>query len=69
MKYVKRILGLPFFLALNIIGMFFHLFILGWCFVKYGGEAIAYDKENTPLMIANIYDELVKQRLTNTYKN
>lgn len=62
MKYLKRILGLPFFLALNIVGMIFHLFILATYFLKYGGEAIAYDKKDTPKMIAHIYDELVNSK-------
>lgn len=62
MKYIKRILGLPFFLGLNIVGMIFHIFLLAYYFIKYGGEAVAYDKKNSPKMIANIYDELVNQR-------
>ena len=55
MKYFKRILGLPFFLMLNVIGFFFHLFKISKLFILYGGEAIAYDKKTTPKMIANIY--------------
>lgn len=61
MKYVKRILGLPFFLMLNIIGIFFHLCKLSKCFVLYGGEAITYDKKTTPKMIADIYYQLENQ--------
>lgn len=68
MKYFKRILGLPFFLMLNIIGMIFHLFLLAKLFIMYGGEAIAYDKKNMPKMIAYIYDELVRQKLTKNQK-
>jgi hypothetical protein len=62
MKYVKRILALPFFLGLNIIGIIFHLFKISKFFILYGGEAMAYDKADTPKMIANIYDELVEAR-------
>ena len=62
MKYVKRILGLPFFLMLNIIGIIFHLFKISKFFILYGGEAMAYDKADTRKMIANIYDELVEAR-------
>jgi hypothetical protein len=61
MKYVKRILGLPFFLILNIIGMLFHLCLISKYFILYGGEAMAYDKKNTPKMIADIYYQLEKQ--------
>jgi hypothetical protein len=65
MKYLKRILGLPFFLMLNIIGIIFHLFKLSKAFVLYGGEAMAYDKKTTPKMIADIYFELEKLHLKN----
>jgi len=71
MKYLKRILGLPFFLMLNIIGIIFHLFKISRAFILYGyysqfwigGEAMAYDKKTTPKMIADIYFELEKCRL------
>jgi hypothetical protein len=63
MKYLKRILGLPFFLMLNIIGIIFHLFKISKLFVLYGGEAMAYDKKTTPKMITDIY-----YQLENTYK-
>jgi len=58
MKYIKRILGLPFFLCLNVIGMIFHLFLLSKYFILYGGEAIAYNKKTTPKMIADVYYKL-----------
>lgn len=63
MKYLKRILGLPFFLMLNIIAMIFNLFKISRAFILYGGEAMAYDKKNTPKMIADIYFELERQHL------
>ena len=59
-KYLKRILGLPFFLMLNIIGIVFHLFKISRAFILYGGEAMAYDKKTTPKMIADIYYKLEK---------
>jgi len=65
MKYLKRILGLPFFLILNIIGIVFHLFKISRLFVLYGGEAMAYDKKTTPKMIADIYFQLEKRHLEN----
>lgn len=61
MKYIKRILGLPFFLMLNIIGMFFHLFTLSKNFLLHGGESVAYTEKETPKMIADIYVELEKR--------
>jgi hypothetical protein len=65
MKYLKRILGLPFFLMLNIIGIIFHLFKISKLFILHGGEAMAYDKETTPKMIADIYYQLEKRHLEN----
>jgi flagellar motor component MotA len=58
MKYIKRMLGLPFFLMLNIIGMFFMLFKLSKAFILYGGEAVAYVKKNEPKTITDIYQQL-----------
>jgi hypothetical protein len=55
MKYLKRILGLPFFLMLNIIGMIFHLFKMTKYFILYGGEAMAYDKKTTPNTITDVF--------------
>lgn len=60
-KYLKRILGLPFFLILNIIGIIFHLFLISKYWILYGGEAIAYDKKTTPKMIVDIYYQLEKR--------
>lgn len=64
MKYIKRILGLPFFLMLNILGMIFHLFNLSKYFILHGGEVVAYTEKETPKMISDIYFQLQK-----TYKN
>lgn len=61
MKYFKRLLGLPFFLMLNVIGMVWVFFKLAYFWMKYGGEAVAYMKKNEPKMIADVYTELVKQ--------
>ena len=58
MKYIKRILGLPFFLMLNLIGMLFLLFKLSKSFILYGGEAMAYVEKNQPKKIADIYYQL-----------
>lgn len=68
-KYLKRILGLPFFLMLNIIGISFHLFKLSKYFILYGGEAMAYDKNTTPKMIADIYLQLEKRNLQDERSN
>jgi hypothetical protein len=58
MKYLKRIIGLPFFLMLNIIGMAFMLFKLAKSFILYGGEATAYVKKHEQKTITDIYQQL-----------
>jgi len=63
MKYIKRIIGLPFFLILNIVGMFFMLFTLAKYFILYGGEAIAYHKKDSPKKISDVYEIIEKQYL------
>lgn len=63
MKYLKRILGLPFFIILNSIGMFFMLFTLGKYFILYGGEAIAYHKKDSNKKIADVYSLLENEYL------
>lgn len=69
MKYLKRILGLPFFLMLNIIGIFFHLCKISRAFILYGGEVMVYDKKTTPKMIADIYFQLEKRHLEDEHSN
>lgn len=58
MKYLKRILGLPFFLMLNVIGMIFMLFKLSRAFILYGGEAVAYVNSYEQKTITDIYQQL-----------
>jgi hypothetical protein len=60
MKYLKRTLGLPFFIMLNVIGMVFLLFKLSRAFILYGGEAFAYTEKNQQKTIADIYYQLEK---------
>jgi hypothetical protein len=60
MKYLKRTLGLPFFIMLNVIGMVFLLFKLSRAFILYGGEACAYTEKNQQKTIADIYYQLEK---------
>lgn len=62
MKYLKRLLGLPFFIGLQLVGMMFFLFKTIYFFMRYGGEAMSYISEEEPKMIADIYGEIVKQR-------
>lgn len=68
MKYIKRILGLPFFLMLNIVGMVFMLFTLAKYFILHGGEAIAYHKKDSHKKIAEVYEILENQYLNNNHE-
>ena len=43
MKYVKRLLGLPFYLALLVIGCVWFIVIKGYFWMKFGGEVVNYD--------------------------
>ncbi len=61
MKYLKRLLGLPFFMALQIIAMIFYLCKVGYYFMIYGGEAIVYEKESRPKMISDIYYKISEE--------
>lgn len=64
MKYIKRLLGLPFFLALNIIAFAFNLFKLSYYWVLYGGEAVVYEKNNELKRIKDIYELLKTEHET-----
>lgn len=47
MRYFKRILGLPFFMALLIIAYTWSIVYKSYLWIKYGGEAVNYsDKMN-----------------------
>lgn len=59
MKYLKRLIGLPFFLALNVIGFIFFLFKISFLFMKNGGEAIVY--KDSQKKISDIYDLIEKK--------
>lgn len=67
MKYIKRIIGLPFFLGLNLVGMLGNLIYLSIYWIKYGGEAVTYMRKDEGKMIKDIYQEMVNQKYY--YKN
>jgi len=47
MKYIKRLIGLPFALALFAISAVFNFFQFGYHFMRYGSELIAYPEPAT----------------------
>jgi len=59
MKYIKRILGLPFYLALLLISQIFLVALHTKNWIIYGGEAVAYQKGDRET-IYDIFQELKK---------
>lgn len=62
MKYIKRLLTLPFMLCIHIIAMILNIFRFVYLYMKHGGEIITYLTEHEPKRIKHIYDELIKQK-------
>jgi hypothetical protein len=63
MKYVLRIVTLPFYGVLVLVGLMVLLckHLINW--VRYGGEAVAYRKDDKKI-IYDLYLELKKQNET-----
>jgi len=62
LRILTRIIALPFFIALHGLFMLRGLIYMTIQWLRYGGESIIYKKGDYKRMIADIYDELVKQR-------
>jgi len=62
MKYILRILALPFWLVIALIYMLYELIVKAILFVRYGGEAITYSSDDK-ITIFNIYQELRNDKL------
>lgn len=62
MKYIKRLLTLPFMLCVVIVGYLFVLFKFSYYFMRYGGEVITYMRDDEPTLIRDIYEELVDRK-------
>ena len=59
-RYFIRLLGVPFFIALSLIGA-----VRGWMeynynYIKWGGEAAHYKKNRNPKTIADVFDKVQK---------
>ena len=55
MIYIKRLLGLPFFMGLLIIGLIWHFFLKTFYWMKYGGEAINYSDKMNRKTISDVF--------------
>lgn len=62
MIYFKRLLGLPFFMALMIIGFLWSFTIKSWLWMKYGGEAVNYNDKMNRKTITDIFIKLHETR-------
>ena len=59
---VGRILALPFFAMVGLIGIIGLYFSWLKDFIWFGGEAITYTKDRSRASIQNVFDELKKQQ-------
>lgn len=68
-NYIIRILGLPFVVGIMFLGSMI-MFCKGtWYYLKFGGEWVGYANKDEKTMIADIYTELVEQRMANKGEN
>ena len=61
-KIIRRILGLPFFMCMALIGVVYLWLKYIKNYILYGGEAIVYTHKNEPKMIKDIYEK-IQERL------
>ena len=61
MKYLIRVLGLPFFLGLMIIWLIRIIVVRSYDWVVYGGEATAYNKLVNNKTILDVFNEIKKE--------
>ena len=62
MIYFKRLLGLPFFMALMIIAFLFNFFTKSFLWLKWGGEAVNYNDKMNRKTITDIFLKLNETR-------
>lgn len=55
MRYVLRILGLPFFMGLMLITMIYSFFLKSYLWVHYGGEAVNYNDRMNRKTVSDIF--------------
>ena len=55
MKYILRLLGLPFFAGLLGIGTVYYFFVKLYLWVRYGGEAVNYSEKMNRKTISDVF--------------
>jgi hypothetical protein len=58
MKYIKRLLGLPFYMGLLAIGMIWQFVLKSFLWMKYGGEAVNYNDKMNRKTISDVFYKL-----------
>lgn len=58
MIYIKRLLGLPFFICLMVVSAVWHIVIKSYLWMKYGGEAINYSDKMNRKTISDVFYKL-----------
>lgn len=62
MKYFKRILGLPFFVGLMVIGAVWGIILKSYLWVKWGGEAVNYNNKMNRKTITDVFHILTETK-------
>jgi hypothetical protein len=65
MKYLFRLIALPFFIAFVLISLFRDALILTFSFMRYGGELVAF-KKNSRETIRGLFDLVDKNSKAST---
>jgi len=60
MKYVKRLLGLPFVFGFFLVHTIHTLISACYYFMRYGGEMALYNKQLNHKTIRDVYEKIAK---------
>jgi hypothetical protein len=55
MRYVLRIISLPFFIGLLLIGLIWTIVLKSYLWIRYGGEAINYNDKMNRKTVAEVF--------------
>jgi len=58
---IFRVLCLPFWMCITAIALFYQWLLLGYNYLIYGGESVAYTKKTQKPMIADVFFYAQKQ--------
>lgn len=58
MKYIKRLLALPFLAGLILVSTLWKIAVELYLFVRFGGEFLRYSRDHDPKTFADILNKL-----------